>query len=146
MRTRLLAYLLLSLLLSLLPAWRGAYAQEPEQHPIDRSLDACIEKDPSTAGMVECIGRAYESWDKELNRAYNELSRKLSPQGRQALKAAQLEWIKYRDSEFKLIDSVYYGLQGTMYIPMRADSRLKIVKSRALELNDYLGLVGEHDK
>ncbi|HVF92167.1 MAG TPA: lysozyme inhibitor LprI family protein [Blastocatellia bacterium] len=142
MRTRLLAVALLSVLL----AWRGAYAQEPGQHPIDRSLEACMEKDPSTAGMVECIGKAYESWDKELNRAYNELSRKLKPQARPALKAAQVEWIRYRDSEFKLIDTVYSGLEGTMYIPMRADNRMKIVKARALELNDYLELLSDNDK
>jgi uncharacterized protein YecT (DUF1311 family) len=139
-------WLLACALLSVLPARQGAYAQEPGQHPIDRSLEACLEKDPSTAGMAECIGKAYVSWDKELNRAYNELSRKLKPEARPALKAAQVEWIKYRDAEFKLIDSVYFGLEGTMYIPMRADNRVKIVKARALELNDYLQLLSENDR
>ena len=59
-------------------------------------------------------------------------------------KAAQQEWIKYRDVEFKLTDSVYDRLQGTMYIPMRADHRMQIVKQRAIELKDYLDLLKDN--
>jgi len=48
-------------------------AQDQPQHPIDKALDACIEKNGSTAGMVQCTDRAYASWDKELNQNYGEL-------------------------------------------------------------------------
>src|SRR5689334_1590783 len=96
-------------------------AQEKKEHPIDRALERCMDKDPSTAGQINCIDKAYASWDKELNRAYNELMRALDAPGKQSLKTAQAEWLKYRDLEFKLIESVYDKLEGTMYIPMRAD-------------------------
>ncbi|HNY10015.1 MAG TPA: hypothetical protein PKK26_00360, partial [Candidatus Wallbacteria bacterium] len=29
-----------------------------EKHKIDKELDACMDKNPSTAGMVECIDNA----------------------------------------------------------------------------------------
>lgn len=132
-------YLLLFILLSA----SVAYAQEPSIHPIDKALDACIEKDGSTTGMIRCTDKAYAAWDRELNKNYADLMRQLKPGQKAALKAAQLEWLKYRDAEFKLIDSIYDTLQGTMYIPMRIAERLEVVKKRALDLGEYVELVKE---
>jgi uncharacterized protein YecT (DUF1311 family) len=120
-----------------------AIAQEPAQHPIDKALEACIDKNGSTAGMVECTDKAYAAWDKELNKSYGELMRALKPAQKEAIRLAQLEWIKYRDLEFKLIDSIYDAMQGTMYIPMRIDARMEVVKKRALELKGFVDLVKE---
>jgi uncharacterized protein YecT (DUF1311 family) len=100
-----------------------------------------MEKNQTTAGMVDCIGKAYTEWDSELNSVYNELMKQLDTAGKASLKAAQVQWLKFRDSEFKLIDAVYSSLQGTMYIPMHADSRMQIVKNRALELKSYLDIL-----
>ena len=118
-------------------------AQEPAQHPIDKALEACIDKNGSTAGMVECTDKAYAAWDKELNKNYGELMRALKPAQKEALRLTQLEWIKYRDVNFKFIDSVYDTMDGTMYIPMRIDSRMEVVKKRALELKGFVDLVTE---
>ena len=120
-----------------------AIAQEQTQHPIDKALEACIDKNGSTAGMVECTDKAYAAWDKELNKNYGELMRTMKPSQKETLRLAQLEWIKFRDLDFKLIDSVYDTMQGTMYIPMRVDARMEVVKKRALELKGYLDLVTE---
>lgn len=121
----------------------GSVAQEQTQPPIDKALEACIDKNGSTAGMVECTEKAYAAWDKELNKNYGELMRNLKPAQKETLRLAQLEWIKFRDLDFKLIDSVYDTMQGTMYIPMRVDARMEVVKKRALELKGYLDLVTE---
>ena len=121
----------------------GASAQEPAPHSIDKALEACIDKNGSTAGMVECTDKAYAAWDKELNKNYGELMRALKPAQKEALRLAQLEWIKYRDVNFKFIDSVYDTMDGTMYIPMRIDSRMEVVKKRALELKGFVDLVTE---
>jgi uncharacterized protein YecT (DUF1311 family) len=120
-----------------------AIAQEQTQHPIDKALETCIDKNGSTAGMVECTDKAYAAWDKELNQNYGELMRRLRSSPKETLRLAQLEWIKYRDLDFKLIDSVYDTMQGTMYIPMRIDARMEVVKKRALELKGYLDLITE---
>jgi hypothetical protein len=34
-------------------------------------------------------------------------------------------------------------MQGTMYIPMRIDARMEVVKKRAQELKGYLELIQE---
>ena len=64
--------------------------------------------------MVECTDKAYAAWDKELNKNYVELMQTLKPGQKEALRLAELEWIKYRDLDFKLIDSIYDTMQGTM--------------------------------
>jgi len=138
--------LILTGLLYPLASASGSVYQEPAQHPIDQALDACIEKNGSTAGMVECTDKAYAAWDKELNKNYGELMRALKPAQKEVLRAAQLEWIKYRDMDFKFIDSVYDTMQGTMYIPMRIDARMEVVKKRALELKGFLDLVQEGEE
>ena len=131
----------LLLLLVLLPAI--ASAQEPQKHPIDAALDVCTEKEPHTAGMVRCTDVAYKKWDQELNKNYRSLMSKLKPADKQLLKSAQLSWIAYRDNEFKLIDSIYDKIQGTMYIPMRTVEKMQIVKQRALALASHIDMLGE---
>ena len=118
-------------------------AQEAQKHPIDKALEVCTDKDPSTAGMVRCTEAAYKKWDQELNKNYRTLMARLKPAGKQLLKSAQLSWITYRDNEFKLIDSIYDGIQGTMYIPMRIDEKMQIVKQRALALASHLDMLDE---
>ena len=118
-------------------------AQAQTQYPIDKALEACIDKNGSTAGMVECTDKAYAAWDRELNQNYGALMSALKPKQKEALRMAQLNWIRYRDLQFKFIDSVFDTLDGTMYIPMRISSRMQVIKKRALELKDYLNLVTE---
>ncbi len=130
--------LLLSLLLPTIVC-----AQETQKHPIDTALEICTDNNPHTGGMVNCINIAYKKWDQELNKNYQTLMSKLKPSGKQLLKSAQLSWITYRDKEFKLIDSIYDDIPGTMYIPMRSDEKRQIVKQRALALANHVDMLGE---
>ena len=116
------------------------YAQQTTKHPIDKMLEACLDKNSTTAGMVDCISKADDRWDKELNRVYAELMKRLSPDARAKLKEAQVQWLKFRDSEFQLQGEIFSKLEGTMYIPMSADSQMQVVKKRALDLKAYLDL------
>lgn len=111
-------------------------------HPIDKATEDCMEKDMSTAGMVKCLNEAYDKYDNELNRLYKILIKKLDDDSAKELKSAQLEWIAFRDKEFKLIDAVYSKLEGTMYIPMRVSDRIEIVKKRVLDFEAYADLAG----
>ena len=105
---------------------------------IEQDLKVCIQKDNSNAGMAQCTARAYEEWDENLNRIYNELRNQLSPTAEEALISAQLSWIEYRDKEFDLIDQIFSADKGTMYIPINGYARLEVVKTRTLELQRYL--------
>ena len=93
--------------------------------------------------MVECAETAYKKWEQELNKNYQALMRRLKPAGKQLLRSSQLSWITHRNSEFKLIDSLYDELRGTMCIPMRYDEKMRFVKERALGLSSHLDTLNE---
>src|ERR1700730_8282386 len=85
-----------------------ALAQDEQKpDPIDKQLEACMAKDGSTAGSVACTDKASSAWDTELNKAYTALMAKMNAEGKLSLKTAQLSWIKYRDTEFKLLDAMH---------------------------------------
>lgn len=121
----------------------GRAAEEEAQHPIDKFYEDCVEKNGSTAGMVECADKAYKKWDAEMNRIYGELMKKLPAKKAAALKQSQRDWLTYRDSNFKLITEVYGSMEGTMYIPMHAYAKVRILRERTLLLKGYLELAEE---
>jgi uncharacterized protein YecT (DUF1311 family) len=134
-----IAFILITLIFLIQPF--NVSADKNQQHPIDKMEAECLKKDNSTAWMTTCAGKAYDAWDKELNRIYSALIKDLSPDEKEILKTAQKKWLEYRDNEFKLIDAVYAKLQGTMYITLRVNERTEIVKQRALNLNNYIDLL-----
>jgi uncharacterized protein YecT (DUF1311 family) len=113
-------------------------------HPIDKWTAQCEKNSKSTADSVDCHEQAYKKWDAELNKQYKLLSAELTPAERKNLQATQLQWIKFRDQELKLIDDMYNNhKEGSMYAPMQAASRARIVRERALLLQHYLELLNE---
>ena len=132
-------YFLVVCFLFILPVV-GMAQDETEKHPIDIALDKCMDKNPSTQGMVGCLDEAYKKWDVELNKNYKSLNLKLNAKQKAALLTSQRKWIEYRDLEFKFQSELYATMEGTMYQPMAVDSRLQIVKKRALDLKSYLDL------
>ena len=121
-----------------------SFAQETkQQHPIDAFLGKCMEQDSSTAGMRDCYGKAYQMWDKELNKGYKGLMSSLGPDAKKALKTSQAMWIKYRDSEFKLNNEIVGTREGTMWLLVGDGDRVEFVKRRALELKRYLEIMNE---
>ena len=120
----------------------GLFAQS--ENSIDSELTACMDKDPSTHGVLKCIDNAYKKWDDELNNYYQKLMNLLDDGAKDKLKEAERKWIEYRDLEFKNIESIYSKKEGTMYLPMQAIDKMDIIKSRALQLRDYYQLVTEY--
>ncbi len=120
---------------------------EPKVHAVDQSLESCLAEatNASTSGIRACIDRAYSQWDREMNRVYQALIKKLNPQSRKLLQESQRSWIKQRDLEFKFVNSVYNRFDGTLYIPMRANESAEFVKQRTLQLQHYLDLLTEHE-
>lgn len=116
----------------------GARAEEKEPpHPIEVAYSVCIDKDPSTAGMVACADVAEKAWDGELNAAYRQLVGALAGKPLEALKQAQRAWLAHRDKEHALQEAIHEQLQGTMWGPVMADQRVTLVKSRAQQLRAY---------
>lgn len=116
----------------------GAQAEEKDApHPIEAAYAACIDKDPSTAGMLACASEAETAWDGELNAAYRELLGALKGKSLEAAKQAQRAWLAQRDREYALHEAIHEQLQGTMWGPVMADQRVTLVKSRAQQLRAY---------
>jgi uncharacterized protein YecT (DUF1311 family) len=112
---------------------------QKKQHLIDLKIEEClsIDSNQSTFGMINCIRTAMEEWDAELNKYYILLMETLNIDEKEKLRAAQQQWLVYRDKEFEFIKKFYRNMEGTMWKIVEADSRNNIVRQRALELTSY---------
>jgi uncharacterized protein YecT (DUF1311 family) len=107
-----------------------------DSNPIDVQLETCLATPDgmTTQGMVDCIGAAYEAWDKALNDAYRSLMATLSPQEAELLRAAQREWIRFRDAESVFLGSLLTPDRGTMMRIAVNEMMADLVKARVLQL------------
>jgi uncharacterized protein YecT (DUF1311 family) len=94
-------------------------AKDDPIDPIEKKLEECIDKNTTTAGMVNCTIQSAAAWDKEMNAVYSKLLSRLDEKSKEALQKSQRQWLNYRDNEIAFIAAYYDGFQGTMYIPMR---------------------------
>jgi len=108
------------------------------EHPIDKFESDCLsqEGNDTTAGIANCNYEAQKKWDAELNKYYKLLMGILDKDAKSELKESQLAWIKFRNAEFKNIENIYNQM-ATLYIPVRAADKMRIVKERALRLKSY---------
>lgn len=101
---------------------------------IAKRVEEMQDKDPSTAGIVAAIDWEEQQWDALMNSAYRNLLAKLPEKARDSLRASQRAWLAFRDAEQRAQSSLFSTRDGTMYIPMAADARMRIVKHRATDL------------
>ena len=107
-----------------------------DRYPIDKLEEECINKNLTTAGMVNCTYEAQKQWDAELNKYYKLLMGLLHKNGQDKLRESQRAWIKFRDAEFESIENMY-PQDATININIRAADKMSIVKERALQLKGY---------
>lgn len=116
------------------------YGQIDSTYQIDKELQDCLDSSENytTKGMTDCVGLATEKWDTELNKAYKELLNLLTDEQKEKLKIAQRKWIEYRDKEIEFSNQLYYDMQGTMWIPVAAQTKLDLTRKRTIELKNYI--------
>ncbi len=121
------------------------FAQESEidKHPIDIKVEDClaIGSNQTTIGTINCIQTAMEEWDAELNKYYKLLMKTLNNDEQEKLRAAQRQWLVFRDKEFEFIGTRYGNMEGTIFNIIEADSRNNFVKQRVLELKSYYDIL-----
>jgi uncharacterized protein YecT (DUF1311 family) len=133
---------ILTILLLILAFDGPILAQETS---IDKFESNCSDKNPSTQGINECIDKAMTMWDKDLNKYYKLLMGKLNKQQRIQLQKAQIQWLKFRDEEYKNIITIYGAMEGTIYQNFIMWSKRDIVKQRTLQLKKfYEDITGEN--
>lgn len=133
MRQNIIHWLLALCTLAAVPA----LANGADSDSIEQALKDCMDEDYSTAGMVSCIHKAHDSWDKMLNIWYSKLMDTLPAEDAKELQKSQRQWLAFRDAEFEAINAVYRQQDGTMYHLIRTSDRADIVESRAKTLRHY---------
>jgi uncharacterized protein YecT (DUF1311 family) len=112
-----------------------------KKDPIDVTMEAAMTKNSSTAGMVQAIDAALTQWDKKLNSSYKGLQAKLPADEWKELVTAQRAWIAFRDAQLTAMDSTFARMEGTMWIPIRAEMAMNLTKQRAQFLESMLHIL-----
>lgn len=117
-----------------------SFGQTDKGHPIDIELQNCLDSSENytTKGMTDCVVRATKKWDEVLNKKYQELLHLLTSEQKEKLKIAQSQWIEYRNKELEFSNQIYSDMQGTMWIPVSAQTKLELTKQRALVIEGYI--------
>ena len=105
--------------------------------PMDILLDTCIAKAISTLDMCDCYLSFYDKWDKELNRVDSILLSVLDSEQKTKLIKSHTDWITYRESRIKAIQSIY-NREGTVNRIYAAMQFYLLTKNQALELTGIL--------
>ena len=108
---------------------------------IERLLKLKMDLDYSTLGMREATNEAEEAYDLLLNKYYKFLLNKLEANDKAILQEAQRNWIKFRDSEFALVnlmDDEKYSDGGTIQQVINSATYFGITKQRLIELKNHL--------
>ena len=78
----------------------------------------------------------YDKADKELNTMYRKAYESLEYAQKPLLKDAQIQWIKFRDSHCKVVESIYEG--GSLQPALIYDCKTEITQHRIAELKSLL--------
>ena len=100
---------------------------------IERLLSRSVELNFSDFSMRDADYRAAAGYDSLLNKYYKKLLNTLTGDDKKVLQQAQKNWISFRDSETKLVETISkdeYSGGGTMQQLTESSTYLDIVKSR----------------
>lgn len=100
--------------------------------------DQCMEHAEDQATMTGCAAQAYQKSDAELNKLFHEIKQRLTDDvdAQDLLRAAQRDWIAFRDAECSFAASAVDG--GSAY-PMTYDMCLDdLTQKRIDEFRQYL--------
>ncbi|MDZ8258824.1 lysozyme inhibitor LprI family protein [Nostoc sp. ChiQUE01b] len=88
------------------------------------------------AAINECTKLSYQNADKKLNQVYQQLVSTLERSRKQKLIAAQLAWLKFRDTNCEFEKSKYEG--GSIASSIYSGCLEKTTKLRTQQLQEYL--------
>lgn len=142
-------------LFSLIGFSQFSYAQSPLNYEnirsefiadtarVEQGNRELLDKDYSTLGMINAAIEYEKQYDILLNKYYKLLYRSLNIEGQKALKSSQMNWIKFRDSEKKLISEINAQTYdeaggGTIWGVIASSIRSELTKKRVIELYNFL--------
>lgn len=104
-----------------------------ERDESQKRVDECMQKDSSTAGMIQCIDAEFAIQDKLLNQNYKKAMSVLNDENKKSLKDIQRKWVAYKEAK-----CTFYPQQGSIHRLDAADCYLQMTKERATELADIV--------
>jgi uncharacterized protein YecT (DUF1311 family) len=114
---------------AMLYSFASCHAQEPQKDPCDNPSN--------TVEMRECAWKKFKAADADLNKVYGELmSKVVAVSGKQHLKKAQNEWLKFRDANADFESSFYEG--GSAKEQIRVYALLRMTQDRMKELKNTI--------
>lgn len=99
---------------------------------IESNRSSCQSEDPHPANDRDCLNSAKTAWDHQLNAVYQGLMKEVTPQTTgKLLQETQREWIKFQQSEQKVIDKLLNTDDANVLI---ARAKMQLHQDRAQEL------------
>ena len=124
----------------------ASYSQvEQVKHPLDNVYKDCCNRNHGDYGASRCANEISQEWDKEILKYYNALMNILDSNAQKNLRKAEKQWMEYRNAEYTFSRDLS-NMEGTMYIRIRAQKNMRIVRARALELKSYYWIKTEEDE
>jgi uncharacterized protein YecT (DUF1311 family) len=116
----------------------SAWAQPPE--PIDEAIKACLGTNDgaTTAGMLDCYGKAASAWDRRLTVAYAKLMKTLDPASKASLLAAERGWVAFREKDAAFQGAPWRQNTGTLSSVVFAGNNVEQIKARVYDLEFYI--------
>jgi uncharacterized protein YecT (DUF1311 family) len=104
---------------------------------VERFMDKWIELDYTDAGMSDGTYTGAKLYDSLLNKYYKKLLAVFKPDDKKVLIQAQKAWLLFRDSEYKLVETISkdeYSGGGTMQQLIESAEYLNLVKTRTIAI------------
>lgn len=128
----------------------GAFAATAIQHPIDAEESACKSSAQNLEAWTRCTLKAANDWNREVDRYYSLLYKKLDKDSKAALYDNQKYWNLYKNNEYKIIDSLIDKDNDTKDRAIfRASQKRELIRTRANALRIYYSQTfpdDEHEK
>ncbi len=107
---------------------------------VEKFMEKWIEVDYTDAGMSEGAYAGARLYDSLLNKYYKKLLAVLKADDKKTLIQAQKAWIQFRDSEYKLIETISkdeYSGGGTIQQLNDSGDYLNLVKTRTIAIYEH---------
>lgn len=115
-----------------------SFAESTNIHPIDTQESACKAEAKDLNAWTLCSLKAARAWNKEVDKYYSLLYKKLEGEAKTALFEDQKYWNMYKNNEYKVIDALKdKDFDTKERVIFRANQKRELIKLRATALRMY---------
>lgn len=115
-----------------------ALSESTNIHPIDTQESACKAEAKDLDSWVTCSLKAARAWNREVDKYYSLLYKKLEGEAKTNLFEDQKYWNMYKNNEYKVIDALKdKNFDTKERVIFRANQKRELIKLRAAALRMY---------